>query len=154
MEHADGSFAAVLGGSGGGRIFGAVFQVLLNLDWGLDASAAVEYWRVHTQLVPEIVDADLGYPADILAGLLARGHKLAGARTRCFVLKSDRRLHRFSIFFFSDSPSGGCCSTGRATDRRADLWCVWISLIFEFLSPVLIVSAASDSRKNGIAAGF
>ncbi|KAJ6593887.1 gamma-glutamyltranspeptidase [Mycena capillaripes] len=115
VEHADGSFAAAVGGSGGGRIFGAVFQVLLNLDWGLDVSAAVEYWRVHTQLVPEIVDADLGYPADVLAGLLARGHKLAGARTRCIVAAVVQLV-------------------ARRTDGQ--------------------IFAASDSRKNGIAAGF
>ncbi|KAJ7462294.1 gamma-glutamyltranspeptidase-domain-containing protein [Mycena galericulata] len=78
VEHGDGSLAAVLGGSGGSRIFGAVFQVLLNLDWGLDASAAVEYGRVHTQLLPQIVDADVGYPPALLAGLGARGHTLSG----------------------------------------------------------------------------
>jgi gamma-glutamyltranspeptidase len=118
VEHADGSFAAALGGSGGSRIFGAVFQVLLNLDWGLDASAAVEFWRVHTQLVPEEVDADEGFPAHVLAGLEERGHKLTGART--FGLKC-LRSHRFP----SNWTRRGRRAAHRATTGRADIWCAF-----------------------------
>jgi gamma-glutamyltranspeptidase len=109
VEHEDGSLA-VVGGSGGGRIFGAIFQTLLNLDWGLDAREAVEYWRVHTQLLPEIVDADEGYPAHILAGLLERGHQLSCAQAR--ILKCHHRL----FFYFSDA---ACRSRGAAHRAEA-----------------------------------
>jgi len=44
-----------MGGSGGSRIFGAVAQTLLNLDWGHDLASAVELPRVHHQLLPEYV---------------------------------------------------------------------------------------------------
>lgn len=44
-----------LGGSGGSRIFGAVAQTLLNLDWGHDLSASIEAPRVHHQLLPSYV---------------------------------------------------------------------------------------------------
>lgn len=74
IEHADGSFFLSIGGSGGSRIFGAVYQTLLNIDWGLDASAAVEFGRLHNQLLPLGLDVDLGFPEDILDGLRQRGH--------------------------------------------------------------------------------
>ena len=47
IEHADGSFYTAIGGSGGSRIFGAILQVLLNLDWGLDVSTAIESGCLH-----------------------------------------------------------------------------------------------------------
>jgi len=43
------------GGSGGSRIFGAVAQTLLNLDWGMDLSHSIEEPRVHDQLLPSMV---------------------------------------------------------------------------------------------------
>ncbi|KAI6026195.1 nucleophile aminohydrolase [Pisolithus microcarpus] len=49
MEHGDGSFYLAVGGSGGSRIFPSIFQAILNLDWGLDVSEAIEYGRVHDQ---------------------------------------------------------------------------------------------------------
>ncbi|KAJ7096335.1 gamma-glutamyltranspeptidase [Mycena epipterygia] len=107
VEHADGSFYAALGGSGGSRIFGAVFQVLLNLEWGLDASAAVEFGRVHNQLYPEIVDADPGYPADLLAGLRARGHVLAETGPVAAVVQIVMQREDGRIFAASDSRKEG-----------------------------------------------
>lgn len=85
----------VLGASGGSRIFPAVFQVLVNLDWGLDPSAAVEFGRVHDQLFPMFVDTDNVYPADIVEDLKRRGHNITstyaleipdGTRTLTFPL--------------------------------------------------------------------
>ncbi|KAJ3517206.1 hypothetical protein NLJ89_g663 [Agrocybe chaxingu] len=113
IEHEDGSFYLSIGGSGGSRIFPAVFQVLLNLDWGLDVSAAIEYGRLHDQLYPAWVDADDVYPKDILRGLEDRGHN---------VTVSD--VNRVAAVI-------------QAVMKEGDL-----------------ISAASDSRKNGIAAGY
>lgn len=78
IEHADGSFYLAIGGSGGSRIFPSVFQVLLNLEWGLDISSAIEFGRLHDQLYPLHVDADNVYPQDILKDLENRGHKIQG----------------------------------------------------------------------------
>ena len=63
-----------VGGSGGSKIFGAVLQVILGIDqWGLDASEAVEYGRVHDQLYPLEVETDSVVPQYIIDGLLERG---------------------------------------------------------------------------------
>jgi len=79
IEDAAGDVWAVVGASGGSRIFPAVFQTLVNLDWGLDASAAVEFGRVHDQLFPTLVEADNVYPAELLDALRARGHNVSVA---------------------------------------------------------------------------
>ena len=78
IEHPDGSFYMAIGGSGGSRIFGTIFQVLLNLDWGLDVSAAIESGRLHDQLYPMILDAENIYEEDILCDLRRRGHNVTG----------------------------------------------------------------------------
>ena len=58
MDHPSSSEVYLaLGGSGGSRIFGAVVQTLLNLDWGYDLANAVEQPRVHHQLLPAYVGA-------------------------------------------------------------------------------------------------
>ena len=68
-----------VGGSGGSKIFGAVLQVILGIDqWGLDASEAVEYGRVHDQLYPLEVETDSVVPQVIIDGLLERGHNITG----------------------------------------------------------------------------
>lgn len=58
IDDEQGQFWLALGGSGGSRIFGAVAQVLLNLDWGYDLLHAVEEPRVHDQLLPEYVSGN------------------------------------------------------------------------------------------------
>lgn len=79
MENEDGTFYLAIGGSGGSRIFGSVFQVILNImHWGLDVSEAVEYGRLHDQLYPTYVDADDVYPPDLLKELERRGHNITG----------------------------------------------------------------------------
>lgn len=80
IENEDGSLYASIGGAGGGRIFGAVFQTILNLiEWGMDASEAVEYGRVHDQLYPLEMDADDTLPIEVINGLLERGHNVTVA---------------------------------------------------------------------------
>jgi gamma-glutamyltranspeptidase/glutathione hydrolase/leukotriene-C4 hydrolase len=60
VERPDGSLYAALGGSGGSRIFGAVTQVLLNIEWGMDVTNAVEAPRLHDQLFPTTVTIETG----------------------------------------------------------------------------------------------
>lgn len=69
----------VIGGSGGSRIFPAVFQTLLNVGWGADAREAIEFGRVHDQLFPTIVDVDNVYPPELVQGLRERGHNVTCA---------------------------------------------------------------------------
>jgi len=113
IENPDGSLHLALGGSGGPRILSAIFQVILNLDWGLDISSAIEYGRLHHQLFPEWVDADDIYPYEILLDLKRRGHSL-------HVMGVDRVASVVNAVMLKDGT----------------------------------VYAASDSRKNGIAAGY
>ncbi|RDB16957.1 Gamma-glutamyltranspeptidase 1 [Hypsizygus marmoreus] len=113
IEHEDGSFFIAIGGSGGSRIFGAVFQVLLNLELGLDISAAIEFGRVHDQLYPLELDVDDVYPQEIIHALKGIGHN---------VTISD--VNRVAAVV----------QAVVKTDGR--------------------IFAASDSRKNGIAAGY
>ena len=79
IENPDGSLYLALGGSGGSKIFSAIFQVILNLDWGLDIGSAIEYGRLHHQLYPEWVEADDIYPNELLLDLKERGHTVHGA---------------------------------------------------------------------------
>ncbi|GAA5822503.1 hypothetical protein JCM11251_006360 [Rhodosporidiobolus azoricus] len=65
-----------IGGSGGSRIFGAVAQTILNLDWGHDLSAAVEAPRVHHQLLPDYVSIESTFRPDLVADLESRGHNI------------------------------------------------------------------------------
>ncbi|KAF5386012.1 hypothetical protein D9615_002522 [Tricholomella constricta] len=113
IEDHDGSFSLAVGGSGGSRIFGAVFQVLLNLELGLDLSSAIEYGRVHDQLYPLMLDVDNVYPREIIDGLRTLGHNVT-------VLDVNR-----------------------------------VAAVVQAVARVNgKLFAASDSRKNGIAAGY
>jgi len=113
LENHDGSFYIALGGSGGSRIFPAVLQVLLNLELGLDLSAAIEYGRVHDQLYPLVLDVDDVYPRDIIDGLRLLGHNIT-------VLDVNR-----------------------------------VAAVIQAVASIDgSIFAASDSRKNGIAAGY
>lgn len=78
IEDVNGDFELAIGGSGGSRIFPSIFQVLTNLDWGLDASTAVEFGRMHDQLYPSYMDIDNVYPQEFVEGLRSRGHNVTG----------------------------------------------------------------------------
>lgn len=52
VEDDEGRFRMAVGGAGGSRIFGSVFQVLLNVAEGMDVRAAVEAGRAHDQVRP------------------------------------------------------------------------------------------------------
>ncbi|KAK0241652.1 gamma-glutamyltranspeptidase [Armillaria nabsnona] len=113
IENADGSFYLSIGGSGGSRIFPAVFQVLLNLDWGLNLSEAIEFGRLHDQLYPLFLDADNVYPSDLLDDLRSRGHNVTVADVNRVAAVIQGVMIKDGMIF-----------------------------------------AASDSRKNGVAAGY
>ncbi|OCF41169.1 gamma-glutamyltransferase [Kwoniella heveanensis CBS 569] len=73
------SIYAVLGGSGGSRIFPSVAQVILNLFSGLDISASIERERVHNQIVPDLTTIEVGpegVDEEMIEGLEARGHRI------------------------------------------------------------------------------
>lgn len=76
VEHGSGALYASLGGSGGSRIFGAVAQVLLNLDWGMNVSAAVEEPRLHDQLFPAMVTLETAFESEFVDALKERGHNV------------------------------------------------------------------------------
>lgn len=76
----DDSVHMVLGGSGGSRIFPSLAQVLLNVQCGLNLSAAIERPRVHNQIVPPVTTLEVGPEGvhgewkALVDGLKARGH--------------------------------------------------------------------------------
>ncbi|TFY78553.1 hypothetical protein EWM64_g5458 [Hericium alpestre] len=113
IEHEDGSFYLAIGGSGGSKIFPAVFQTILNLDWGYDVSNAIEYGRLHDQLYPLEVEADDIYPSELLSDLKTRGHNI----------------------------------TVYDVNRVA-------AVVQAVVKKDGVIWAASDSRKNGISAGY
>lgn len=76
LESTSGQFLMSLGGSGGSRIFSAVFQAILNVHAGMDVSAAVEAGRVHDQLFPLLVDVDDVVGLDMAEELKSRGHNV------------------------------------------------------------------------------
>lgn len=54
--------------------------MLLGIDeWGLDASSAVEFARVHNQLYPAITDVEDTLPEGHIDALRIRGHNVTGA---------------------------------------------------------------------------
>ncbi|KAL0581322.1 hypothetical protein V5O48_000698 [Marasmius crinis-equi] len=131
---ADGSFFAALGGSGGSIIFGALFQVLVNLmHWGMDLGQAVEAGRVHDQLYPAITMADDTYPVQLVKELVARGHNVT-------VLDVNRVAGVINTVMQDEE---GVMYGEYCYCYKVDLDRVPTS-----------TSAASDSRKNGIAAGY
>ncbi|KAH7922186.1 gamma-glutamyltranspeptidase [Leucogyrophana mollusca] len=77
FEHGDGSFYLSVGGVGGSYIFGAVFQVILNLDWGMDVSKAIEVGRVQNQLFPLYTFVESTLPWEFVLALYERGHNVS-----------------------------------------------------------------------------
>jgi gamma-glutamyltranspeptidase/glutathione hydrolase len=75
---ADGHVRIVTGARGGPRIITAVFQVISNIiDYDMDVATAVRTPRIHMQHLPDVLFYERdGMPADIIAALEARGHKV------------------------------------------------------------------------------
>ncbi|WVQ84044.1 gamma-glutamyltransferase [Cryptococcus sp. DSM 104549] len=116
------SLYAVLGGSGGSRIFPSITQVILNLfshpanARGAHLSEAIEAYRVHNQVVPDLTTLEVG-PEGVdevwLGGVEGRGQKVG----------------QFDVNIGISEVQGIVVESGR-------------------------VYASSDSRKNGVAAGY
>jgi gamma-glutamyltranspeptidase/glutathione hydrolase len=71
----DGKVVLVTGSPGGSRIISAVLQVIVDvLDYHMDVASAVAAPRLHHQWMPDQVRVEHGFPADIIAGLRAKGH--------------------------------------------------------------------------------
>ncbi|EPQ57051.1 gamma-glutamyltranspeptidase [Gloeophyllum trabeum ATCC 11539] len=114
VEDAAGNFKLAIGGSGGSRIFPAVFQTILNVfEYGMDVGQAVEYGRVHDQLYPLVTDVDSVYPEEGVRELRERGHNV----------------------------------TVEDVNRIA-------AVVNAVMGADGVYYAASDSRKNGVAAGY
>ncbi|XP_046570532.1 glutathione hydrolase 1 proenzyme-like [Haliotis rubra] len=70
-----GDVILVIGASGGTRITTAVTQVTLQtLKFGRSAAKSVDYMRVHHQLLPDNLRIEDGFPQEIRAGLMSKGH--------------------------------------------------------------------------------
>ncbi|RSH90260.1 hypothetical protein EHS25_001594 [Saitozyma podzolica] len=79
LENPDGSLYAVLGGSGGSRIFPSIAQVLLHLAAGYNLSEAIEKPRYHNQVVPPITTIEVGPEGEdvgLSKALEERGHRV------------------------------------------------------------------------------
>jgi gamma-glutamyltranspeptidase len=79
LENPDGSLYAVLGGSGGSRIFPSIAQVLLHLAAGYNLSEAIEKRRYHNQVVPPITTIEVGPEGEdvgLSKALQERGHRV------------------------------------------------------------------------------
>ncbi|CAG8515860.1 35857_t:CDS:2, partial [Racocetra persica] len=75
VENEDGNVELVAGGSGGTKILSAVFQVLLNLyDFDMNLLDAINYPRVHHQLLPDMLLMEQGYDYELVDKLLYIGH--------------------------------------------------------------------------------
>jgi gamma-glutamyltranspeptidase/glutathione hydrolase len=73
----DGKPVLVTGTPGGSRIISAVLQIIVNvLDYKMDVAAAVAAPRVHHQWMPDEVRVELGFPAETLDELRAKGHQV------------------------------------------------------------------------------
>ncbi|WWC67679.1 gamma-glutamyltransferase [Kwoniella pini CBS 10737] len=110
------SIYAVIGGSGGSRIFPSILQVLLNLFSGMDISQSIEACRVHNQIVPPLTTIEVGpegSPEEIIKDLKERGQEVG----------------EFDVNI-------GISEVQAIVIENGTIW------------------AASDSRKNGVAAGY
>jgi gamma-glutamyltranspeptidase/glutathione hydrolase len=73
----DGRPVLVTGSPGGSLIINTVLQVAVNvIDRSMDIAGAVSAPRVHNQWMPDLVFAEPGIAADIVATLEARGDKV------------------------------------------------------------------------------
>lgn len=135
----DKSLNAVIGGSGGSRIFGSIVQVLLNLDCGLDLQQAINRVRIHNQVVPQFTTIEVGpegVDEELIDGLKGKGHEI-----KLF----DVNVGAAEGMSLSCFPWFHCGAT----------WRNWADVAVQ---AILVENgtfwASSDSRKNGVAAAY
>jgi gamma-glutamyltranspeptidase/glutathione hydrolase len=72
-----GKLRFVAGSNGGPRIITSVLLAFLNaIDWQMDVQEAVSAPRFHHQWQPDVLEIEGDVPADVIAGLRARGHEV------------------------------------------------------------------------------
>ncbi|VDK32419.1 unnamed protein product [Taenia asiatica] len=86
-DTANGTLRLVIGASGGTQIITAIVQVLIkhilsfaayaNLYLGMNVKAAIDFIRIHHQLIPETLRYEKNLPSFILQGLKDLGHKIS-----------------------------------------------------------------------------
>lgn len=107
------SLYAVIGGSGGSRIFPSVAQVLINLFSGLDISESVEAYRVHNQIVPDLTTIEVGpegVDQGIVKALKKRGHHVGEFDVNIGISEGKLCFFFFSLFLTRK------CQKGPMTD--------------------------------------
>ncbi|WVN87457.1 gamma-glutamyltransferase [Cryptococcus depauperatus CBS 7841] len=110
------SLFAVIGGSGGSRIFSSIAQVLVNLLSGMNVSESIEAYRVHNQIVPDITTLEVGPESvdqNLIDDLKSRGQKIGEIDVNIGISEVQAIVRQHGMIF-----------------------------------------ASSDSRKNGVAAGY
>ncbi|KAI9475132.1 hypothetical protein LPJ78_000373 [Coemansia sp. RSA 989] len=107
IEH-NGHVELVAGGSGGSRILTAVLQVIVNvLDFGMRLDEAIDYPRLHHQLLPHQLSIDPLFPNCIAHQLAALGHAIAPLRRASSTVQAVHRLSDGIIHAVSDARKHG-----------------------------------------------
>lgn len=78
IEDENGQLEMVIGGSGGSQIVSATLDVIINsLDFKQDIFDAVGAPRLHHQLMPNLLGAEIGFDIEVLEKLAERGHTVS-----------------------------------------------------------------------------
>ncbi|PVU95007.1 hypothetical protein BB561_002135 [Smittium simulii] len=98
----------VLGASGGSRIITSTAQVLLNLlEFGNNLKEAVDYPRMHHQLLPNTLEVEPNFPNDIRSVLVSKGHDVKEVSVGQSVVQGIRALDCGVIHAVSDGRKFG-----------------------------------------------
>lgn len=152
IEHPNGDVLLAIGGSGGSRIFGAIVQVILGLDWGLDVSQAIEQPRVHDQLFPAVLQIESTFNKQETETLKALGHNITGKYISPGLGKGSLIVTLAAEF---DINVGASEVQAVYVDSKGQYSgeCGGINFDDVALNRFTLL-AASDSRKHGVAAGY
>lgn len=132
IEQDNGRGLLVAGASGGSKIITSTLQVILDvIDGGWELGKAVSRPRVHHQLFPDKVRVEYGYPKNLVLGLEQRGHKIDHL-PRDWWLAAVQAVQKSEV----NTPSQSSLKNGQKNSTSRILY------------------AASDPRKNGVAAAY
>ncbi|KAK3589113.1 hypothetical protein CHS0354_017077 [Potamilus streckersoni] len=107
-----GEVRLVVGASGGTLITTASALITMEtlwLKWGI--KQAIDYPRIHHQLVPQRIDIDEGFPQIIIDGLKAKGHNItmkpsADSRVQGILQRSKGDIYAYSDYRKFGAPDG------------------------------------------------